>query len=118
MKMLKLSTIATSAAFSIGLCVSITASASSVSGSVEAGKAKAATCAACHGEGGAKPIAPDYPVLAGQYPDYLVAALQQYKSGKRKNASMNGFAAALKTQDMKDLAVYFAAQPPLLRSKY
>lgn len=96
----------------------LVAQASSVSGSVEAGKAKAATCAACHGEGGAKPIAPDYPLLAGQYPDYLVAALQQYKSGKRKNASMNGFAAALKTQDMKDLAVYFAAQPPALRSKY
>ncbi len=118
MKTLKLNTIALTVAFGISAFVSATASASSVSGSVEAGKTKAATCAACHGEGGAKPIAPDYPILAGQHPDYIVAALQQYKSGKRKNASMNGFAAALKTQDMKDLAVYYAAQPSPLRSKY
>ncbi|HEX4858765.1 MAG TPA: cytochrome c [Usitatibacteraceae bacterium] len=87
-------------------------------GNAEAGAKKAETCKACHGEGGAKPIQPDYPVLAGQHYDYLVTALNQYKSGKRKNASMNGFAGALKAEDIRDLAAYFSAQPSDLKMKY
>jgi cytochrome c553 len=87
-------------------------------GNPEEGAKKSETCKACHGEGGAKPIQPDYPVLAGQHYDYIVAALTQYKAGKRKNASMNGFAAALKPQDIQDLAAYFSAQPSDLRMKY
>ncbi len=87
-------------------------------GNAEEGAKKSETCKACHGEGGAKPIQPDYPVLAGQHADYLVAALNQYKSGKRKNASMNGFAAALKPQDILDLAAYFSKQPSDLKTKY
>ncbi len=87
-------------------------------GNVEEGAKKSATCKACHGEAGAKPIQSDYPVLAGQHYDYIVAALTQYKAGKRKNASMNGFAAALKPEDIQDLAAYFSAQPSDLRSKY
>jgi cytochrome c553 len=78
----------------------------------------AESCKACHGEGGAKPIQPDYPVLAGQHRDYLAAALSQYKSGKRKNAVMAGFAAALKPEDIKDLAEYFSKQPSELKVKY
>lgn len=87
-------------------------------GNAEAGAKKSDTCKACHGEGGAKPIQPDYPVLAGQHYDYIVAALNQYKAGKRKNASMNGFAAALKPDDIQDLAAYFSSQPSELRAKY
>ena len=87
-------------------------------GNVDAGKTKSATCAACHGEGGAKPILAEYPILAGQHQDYIVAALTQYKSGKRKNATMNGFAAALKPDDIQDLAAYFSSQPSPLKNKY
>ncbi len=87
-------------------------------GNVEEGKKKAETCKACHGEAGAKPIQPDYPVLAGQHEDYLVAALNQYKSGKRKNAIMKGFAAALSPEDIRNLAAYFAAEKSELKSKY
>ena len=87
-------------------------------GNAEEGAKKSATCKTCHGEAGAKPIQPDYPVLAGQHYDYIVAVLTQYKAGKRKNASMNGFAAALKTEDIQDLAAYFSSQPSDLRSKY
>lgn len=87
-------------------------------GNAAEGAKKAEACKACHGEGGAKPIQPDYPVLAGQHYDYLVAALNQYRSGKRKNASMNGFAAALKAQDIQDLAAYFASQSSDLKMKY
>ncbi|MBL8521016.1 MAG: c-type cytochrome [Betaproteobacteria bacterium] len=87
-------------------------------GNAAAGAKKADACKACHGEAGAKPIQADYPVLAGQHYDYLVAALNQYKSGKRKNASMNGFAAALKPEDIRDLAAYFSAQSSDLKMKY
>jgi cytochrome c553 len=71
---------------------------------------KAATCAACHGQGGAKPILPEYPVLAGQYSNYLEHALHEYKDGKRKNAVMGAQAATLSDSDIKALAAYFSAQ--------
>lgn len=101
----------------IAICLLLPLSANA-RGNAEEGAKKSATCKACHGEAGAKPIQPDYPVLAGQHYDYIVAALTQYKAGKRKNASMNGFAAALKPEDIQDLAAYFSAQPSDLRSKY
>jgi len=99
----------------IALCMPLSAVAA---GNAEAGAKKAETCKACHGEGGAKPIQPDYPVLAGQHSDYLVAALNQYKTGKRKNATMNGFAAALKPEDINDLAAFFSSQKSDLKTKY
>lgn len=79
---------------------------------------KAALCAACHGEAGAKPIMPTYPVLAGQYANYLAHSLHEYKSGKRKNPVMNAQAAGLSDAEIKALAQYFAAQPgPLYTPK-
>jgi cytochrome c553 len=82
------------------------------SGNPEAGKAKAAqVCGACHGPEGNKPSAPDQPVLAGQYYDYLVRALSDYKSGKRNNPIMKGFAAQLSAQDIQDVATWFSSQP-------
>ncbi len=77
----------------------------------EAGKAKAAqVCAACHGPDGNKPSAPDQPILAGQYYDYLVRALTDYKTGKRTNAIMKGFAGQLSKKDIEDLAAWFSSQ--------
>ena len=101
--------------FAMALCMPLSAIAA---GNAEAGAKKADTCKACHGEGGAKPIQNDYPVLAGQQQDYLAAALTQYKTGKRKNAVMAGFAAALTKQDIQDLSTYFASQPSVLKKKY
>jgi cytochrome c553 len=72
---------------------------------------KAAACAACHGADGIKVIDPSYPILAGQYKDYLFRALQDYKSGARKNAIMNGQAAGLSKKEMQELAAYFASLP-------
>ena len=80
-------------------------------GNAEKGKAKAAqVCAACHGADGAKPAAPDQPILAGQYNDYLVRALADYKSGKRANPIMKAFAGQLSKQDIEDLAAWFSSQ--------
>lgn len=84
-------------------------------GNPESGKAKAAqVCAACHGPDGAKPSAPDQPILAGQYYDYLVKALSDYKSGKRNDAIMKGFAAGLSKKDIEDLSAWFSSQKSTL----
>ena len=81
-------------------------------GNAAKGKEKAAqVCAACHGPDGNKPSAPDQPVLAGQYEDYLVRALTDYKNGRRNNAIMKGFAGQLSKQDIEDLAAWFSSQP-------
>jgi cytochrome c553 len=89
----------------------VTASAAYARGDAESGQKKAAqVCAACHGADGAKPSAPDQPILAGQYYDYLVKALSDYKSGQRANPIMKGFAAQLSRQDMEDLAAWFSSQ--------
>jgi len=78
-------------------------------GDIDAGKTKSAPCAACHGADG-NSTNPAFPIIAGQYRDYLVRALTDYKSGKRKNPIMAGFAGALSAQDRDDLAAYFASQ--------
>ena len=80
-------------------------------GNAESGKAKAAqVCAACHGPDGNKPSDATQPILAGQYYDYLVQALMDYKSGRRANPIMKGFAAQLSRKDIEDLAAWFASQ--------
>ncbi len=66
-------------------------------------------CASCHGVGGNSGT-PANPKLAQQHPEYLVKQLQEYKSGKRKNAIMQGFAATLSDDDMKNIAYWAASQ--------
>lgn len=75
--------------------------------------AKAAMCVACHGVGGAKPLAPNYPKLNGQNKAYLVDSLKAYRSGDRKAglaAIMAGQAAALSDEDIEQLADYYSKQ--------
>ena len=78
------------------------------SGDAEVGKKKSGPCAACHGASGVS-VSPEFPNLAGQYPDYLETALKHYKNGKRKNAIMQGQVANLSAKDMMDLAAYYAS---------
>ncbi len=80
-------------------------------GSVEAGRAKSATCAACHGIDG-NSVTPDWPMLAGQHASYIVRQLQAFKNGERTDVTMKPFADLLSDQDMLDVAAYFAAQTP------
>lgn len=76
---------------------------------VIAGKAKAAACAACHGDAGNATVAM-YPKLAGQGAEYIVKQLKEFKDGTRKDPVMSGMAAPLSEQDMVELGAYFAAQ--------
>lgn len=84
-------------------------SAARIDGDAAAGKEKAAVCAGCHNPDGNSPVGMN-PVIAGQHADYLYNTLQAYQSGARKNAIMNGIAAGLTDEDMRNLAVYFSKQ--------
>jgi cytochrome c553 len=68
------------------------------------------TCAACHGADGNATTA-QYPRLAGQYHDYLARALQEYKTGERQNAIMQGFSKTLSEADIQLIASYYADMP-------
>ena len=84
---------------------------------IEAGKKKATeVCQACHGPDGNSP-SPDFPRIAGQHADYIVKALRDYKTGARKDPVMTGFVTPLSTQDIENLAAYFASQRGL-QQKY
>src|SRR2546430_16198892 len=82
----------------------------------EAGKEKSRTCAACHGPDGNSATG-DFPRLAGQHYDYLLKALHDYKSGKRKNAIMAPQVANLSQRDFEDLAEYYSHQQGLVVRK-
>ncbi len=68
-----------------------------------------AVCAACHGADGNSGT-PAYPKLAQQHPEYLIKQLQEYKSDKRNNAIMKGFASTLSDEDMKNISYWVTAQ--------
>jgi cytochrome c553 len=78
-------------------------------GTKEAGQAKAATCAACHGMSGTS-LSPEWPNLAGQNEAYIVKQLSAFHSGERQNVLMSPMAATLSEQDMQDLAAWFSSQ--------
>ena len=69
----------------------------------------AAVCASCHGADGNSGT-PVNPKLSQQHPEYLVKQLQEFKSGKRKNAVMAVFATALSEDDMKNIAYWAASK--------
>ena len=78
---------------------------------LEAGKAKVqAVCAACHGANGVS-VADAIPNLAGQRVAYLEAQLKALKDGSRKNPIMNAMAAQLGTEDIANVAAFFASLP-------
>lgn len=85
-------------------------------GDAEAGKAKAISCVACHGNDGNSALAMN-PKIAGQHEGYLAKQLTEFRLASqtggtegRNNAVMNGMATALSDQDIKDLAAWFASQ--------
>jgi cytochrome c553 len=78
---------------------------------------KAATCVACHGEGGVS-VAPNWPSLAGQHKDYLIHALNEYKAGLRKDPVMGSQAVNLTAQEIQELATWFSSQPGLFPVHY
>jgi len=81
----------------------------------EHGKKLSAACVKCHGEDG-NSTAPGIPSLAGQQPQYLVEAIQEYLKRERKAAPMHALLPGLTRLDMESLALYFASQTPATRA--
>ncbi len=68
-----------------------------------------ASCAACHGAGGSKPILPTYPKLNGQNAAYTVKQMKDFQSGARKDSTMNAMANLVIGKEQA-IADYLAAQ--------
>lgn len=80
-------------------------------GDPTAGKDKAALCGGCHGDDG-NSFAADFPRLAGQYENYIVKQVRDFKAGRRaNNDTMAGMAQTVASvQDAHDIGAYFHKQ--------
>ena len=83
-------------------------SSNAMAGDAAAGKAKAASCMGCHGAQGISNV-PTYPNLAGQKAAYTVKQLKAFKSGERKDPTMNAMSKPLSDADIANLAAYYAS---------
>ncbi|WFP49172.1 c-type cytochrome [Methylomonas sp. EFPC3] len=92
---------------SISLALASAAGYVHAQGNASAGKAKAASCAGCHGEDGNSTM-PSFPKLAGQHQGYLVKQLQAFKNGSRIAPMMAPLAAGLDDQTIQEIAAYYA----------
>jgi cytochrome c553 len=87
-----------------------------LTGDVTAGKAIAdKECKTCHGLDG-KGVAPAIPHLAAQREAYLVAALKEYKEGKRGHAALRNMTEQMSETDLRNIAAYYAGQPPVVNA--
>ncbi len=77
------------------------------------GEKKFYTCYGCHGLEDYRNAYPDYtvPRLRHQHAAYIVAALQEYRSGERPHATMHAQAVSLSDQDMEDIGAYLQGAP-------
>ncbi|HXA35156.1 MAG TPA: c-type cytochrome [Steroidobacteraceae bacterium] len=77
------------------------------------GEKKFYTCYGCHGLDNYRNAYPDYsvPKLRHQQAAYIVAALQEYRSGDRPHATMHAQAVSLSDQDIEDIAAYLQGEP-------
>ena len=76
-------------------------------------KGKISMCIGCHGIEQYHTAFPEVyhvPMIAGQSPNYIVRALQAYRSGERSHPSMQGVAKGLTDKDIADLAAYYGQQ--------
>ncbi|TKB45576.1 c-type cytochrome [Thalassotalea mangrovi] len=92
----------------LALAASVVFAAPAMAADIEAGKAKAAVCAACHGANGISAV-PMYPNLAGQKEAYIAKQLKDFKAGTRKDPVMAPMAMPLTDEDIANLAAYFAS---------
>lgn len=67
-------------------------------------------CVACHTADGTRG-SPANPIIAGQHPEYLAKQLLEFKAGKRKNPIMQGMAAPLSEDDIRNVSAFYATKP-------
>ena len=91
-----------------GLCTALIPTATAAD--ANAGKTRAAQCAACHGPDGIA-VLPEAPNLAGQVEGYLVKSLKDFRSGARKQEQMSVMAKTLSDRDIENLAAWYHQLP-------
>jgi cytochrome c553 len=94
------------AAAVLGGALVLASPATFAAGDAKAGRARATACAACHGIDGMSKM-PEAPNLAGQTEEYLVKALNDFRSGARQNEMMSMMAKTLSDADVANLAAYY-----------
>jgi len=92
--------------FSVAMLVLLVSS-GAIAADAAAGKAKAAQCAACHGAAGISPMGL-YPNLAGQKEQYMAKQINDFRSGARKDPTMQAMVAALTDDDVANIAAFYA----------
>jgi len=78
-------------------------------GDPEAGQAKSAVCAACHGADGNSAVSV-WPKIAGQHAEYIARQTRMVRDQQRNVAQMYPMVMNLSDQDIDDLAAYYASQ--------
>jgi cytochrome c553 len=92
----------------LALGASLLSPVAATAGDPELGKARAATCVSCHGVQGISPN-PQWPNLAGQKEQYLIASLKAYRDGQRQDAIMAPLSSGLSDEDIENLAAWYAS---------
>ena len=116
-------------ALSVAFFASVTSlpsRAEEIRGDAVAGEKKISMCIGCHGITGYHASFPEVhrvPRLSGQNAQYIVSALNEYRTGQRKHPTMRGIASTLSHQDMADIAAYYSTSgvdfnlPPLAKAE-
>ena len=88
----------------------LAASSAYAQGNPQEGRIKGYTCLGCHGIAGYMRQYPTYhvPKIGGQHHQYLVNALDEYKTDKRHFSTMNAQAQSLSKQDIEDIAAWLS----------
>jgi cytochrome c553 len=83
------------------------------------GKLEVYTCHGCHGIPGYETMYPEYhvPRIAGQNEQYIIDALNEYKSGARKFPTMNAQASSLTEEQIANIAAYLSSLAPKQQQK-
>jgi len=110
--------IASLAILAVAVTAPLAAQAQAPVGDAKRGQTLSYTCNGCHAISNYKNAYPTYsvPKLQGQRPEYLVAALKEYKSGDRSHGTMHSQASSMNEQDMADVAAYLAGPDVLTKS--
>lgn len=72
------------------------------------------SCAGCHGVTGYESVYPEYhvPRIAGQNEQYIIDALNEYKSDARTYPTMHAQASSLTEQQIENIAAYLSSLAP------
>jgi cytochrome c553 len=79
-----------------------------VAADIEAGKAKATLCAACHGPDGIS-MNDLWPNLKGQKQGYLIKQIKAFRDGDRQDPTMLPMVKPLTDEDIENIAAYYSS---------